>query len=51
MLPTRNLNFKNCFENTNNIEYMITAIWDIPTINETLTSLNVNIIDKMYVTN
>ena len=33
------------FIKDNNIEYMITAIWDIPKINETLTSLNVNIID------
>ena len=33
------------FIKDNNIEYMITAIWDIPRINETLTSLNVNIID------
>ena len=33
------------FIKDNYIEYMITAIWDIPTINESLTSLNVNIID------
>ena len=33
------------FLEKNNIEYMITAIWDIPKINEKILSINVNIID------